>query len=99
MNLRNLRNMDKEELLNMIGLETRRSATDWILPSIGLFTLGAAIGAGIGMLFAPRPGSELRSQLRSRAESFANESLGQGQSSNMTGINAGSSADRPMRTM
>jgi gas vesicle protein len=32
----------------------------------GLFT-GMAIGAGVGLLFAPRPGAELRGQLASSA--------------------------------
>jgi hypothetical protein len=35
-----------------------------LVPGIGIFTAGIAVGAGIGMLVAPRPGSETRKALR-----------------------------------
>src|SRR5438093_11785078 len=38
---------------------------------IGLLT-GAAIGAGLGLLFAPKVGSELRNQLSEQAGNLAN---------------------------
>jgi gas vesicle protein len=38
---------------------------------IGLLT-GAALGAGLGMLFAPKSGSDLRNQLSEQAGSLAN---------------------------
>jgi gas vesicle protein len=37
---------------------------------IGLLT-GAVLGAGLGMLFAPKSGAHLRSQISERAESLA----------------------------
>ena len=39
---------------------------------IGLLT-GTVLGAGLGMLFAPKSGSELRSQLSEQAGSLANQ--------------------------
>lgn len=39
---------------------------------MGLLT-GTVLGAGLGMLFAPRAGSELRSQLSGQAEQLANQ--------------------------
>jgi gas vesicle protein len=38
---------------------------------IGLLT-GTVLGAGLGMLFAPKAGSELRNQLSEQADHFAN---------------------------
>jgi gas vesicle protein len=38
---------------------------------IGLLT-GTVLGAGLGMLFAPKPGSEVRSQLTEQAGNLAN---------------------------
>lgn len=38
---------------------------------MGLLT-GAAIGAGLGLLFAPKPGAELRGQLSEQAGNLAN---------------------------
>jgi gas vesicle protein len=39
---------------------------------MGLLT-GTVLGAGLGMLFAPKAGSELRNQLSGQAEQFANQ--------------------------
>src|SRR5512143_2426043 len=38
---------------------------------MGLLT-GTVLGAGLGMLFAPRPGSELRNQISEQAGTIAN---------------------------
>src|SRR3954463_2020897 len=38
---------------------------------MGLLT-GTVLGAGLGMLFAPKPGSELRNQITEQAGSLAN---------------------------
>ncbi len=35
---------------------------------IGKFVFGAAIGAGLGLLFAPKKGSELRADLKEKAD-------------------------------
>jgi hypothetical protein len=51
--------MKKDRLLRRMGLE-ERSPTGDVLSGFGLFALGLAVGAGIGLLFAPRPGTEMR---------------------------------------
>ena len=38
---------------------------------MGLLT-GTVLGAGLGMLFAPKPGSEMRNQLSEQANNLAN---------------------------
>lgn len=40
---------------------------------LGKFVLGAAIGAGIGMLFAPKKGSESREILKKKIEELVNQ--------------------------
>jgi gas vesicle protein len=42
---------------------------------MGLLT-GTVLGAGLGMLFAPKPGSELRNQLTEQASNLANQAQG-----------------------
>ena len=61
-----LRNMDKDDLLNMVGLETRRSTADTLVPTLTAFSVGVLVGVGVGLLLAPKPGVELREDLRNK---------------------------------
>lgn len=64
--LKALKNMDKDDLLNLVGLESRRTMADAVVPTLTAFSVGVLVGVGIGMLLAPKPGSELRDDLKSR---------------------------------
>src|SRR5579863_2122402 len=64
--MKDLKNIDRDDLLQLIGLETRRETTDWLLPAVGLFGAGLLIGAGLGLLLAPKSGKELRGDLRAQ---------------------------------
>jgi hypothetical protein len=66
MKLQDLKNMDKDELLGLLGLETTRSDSGRLLGALGIFGLGAVVGAGVALLLAPKRGSELREDLRTR---------------------------------
>jgi hypothetical protein len=79
LNLNDLKKMDKDDLLHMIGLERRREATDWLLPTLGAFSVGMLVGAGIGLLLAPKPGAELRSDLRNRLQQGGSLDMPNGQ--------------------
>jgi hypothetical protein len=67
-NLRTLKNLDRDDLLNLVGLETRRDATDYLLPAVGFFAAGLLVGAGLGLMLAPKAGNELRDELRQRLQ-------------------------------
>jgi hypothetical protein len=88
MTLRNLRDLDKDDLLKMIGLQTRRNIADSLLPTIAIFSVGVLVGAGVGLLLAPKPGRELRDDLRNRLQG-AGEHIGDNLSAE------GASSDRP----
>jgi len=66
MNLKNLKNLDKDEILSMMGLETKSSTASWLAGTIGVFGLGILVGAGVALMIAPKPGRELRGAIRSR---------------------------------
>ena len=55
--------------LAAVGLQPRRTATDYILPAVGLFGVGLLVGAGLGLMFAPKRGSELRGDIGKRVRS------------------------------
>ena len=61
--LKDLKKLGTDDFLAAVGLQTRRSAADYLLPVLGLFSAGIAVGLGLGLMFAPRPGRELRHEL------------------------------------
>lgn len=63
---KNLPDVDKDDLLEMIGLESRRSSTERMVPSLALFGAGILLGVGLGLMLAPKPGRELREDLKDR---------------------------------
>jgi hypothetical protein len=61
-----LSDIDKDTVLELLGLTTRSSAAGRAFGFLGLFGLGLAAGAAVGLLLAPRPGSELRAEVAPR---------------------------------
>ena len=68
MKLHDLKDMDKDDLLGLIGLQTKRSFTNELLGSLGTFGIGLLVGAGVALLLAPKPGRELRHDLRAKLQ-------------------------------
>jgi hypothetical protein len=87
-NLETLQKLDKDALLGLIGLETRREPSDVLLPALGAFTVGVLVGAGIGLLLAPRPGTQLRGELGRRLKP-SQEALGEARTEVPSGIASG----------
>ena len=49
-------------MLDRLGLERQTPAGDFFT-SLGLFSVGVLVGAGLGLMFAPKRGEEMRSAL------------------------------------
>jgi hypothetical protein len=62
--LTDLKNMDKDDVLGLLGLETRQRVP--IELWLGTFAAGLLVGAGVALLLAPTSGRELRADLKSR---------------------------------
>ena len=54
--------MDREALLERIGFEEKHPTAD-VFGGLGLFAVGILVGAGLGLMFAPRRGQEMRSMV------------------------------------
>jgi len=66
MKLQDITNMDKDDVLGMLGLEARRSHASRMLTTLGTFGIGLLVGAGVALLLAPKTGSALRQDLRAK---------------------------------
>jgi hypothetical protein len=53
-----------DSALSALGLERRRHSADFLLPALGFFGLGLVVGAGVGLMLAPKRGIELRGDVR-----------------------------------
>ena len=75
MNYEKLKSLDKDDLLGMLGLETKRHNVDYLVPALALFGVGVLVGTSLGLLVAPRSGRELRDDLAHRIQA-APEAMG-----------------------
>jgi len=63
-----MRGVGVDDILAALGLERRRGFPSSLVPIASGFAAGALMGAGIALLFAPKAGSEIRRDLRKRAD-------------------------------
>lgn len=63
-----------EKTLDRLGLQKKESRAKEILPALGIFGAGIAVGATLGVLFAPKRGDELRSELARNLEDLRDRS-------------------------
>lgn len=61
-----LPDMDKDDVLELLGVESRRSTAEKMVPALALFGAGVLLGVGLGLMLAPKSGSELRHDVRER---------------------------------
>lgn len=87
---RDLRKYDMDDVLAAVNLERRRTTTDVMMPAVGFFAVGILAGVGLGMLFAPKPGYELREDLGEQVNKAMNRSRETGEP-----MSSVSSASRP----
>ncbi len=55
--------LDRDAMLRRLGLEERTPTGDFFT-GLGLFSVGVLVGAGLGLLFAPRRGEDLRALMQ-----------------------------------
>ena len=66
MKLQDIKNMDKDDFLGILGLETKHTFTNQLLGTLATFGVGLLVGAGVALLLAPKAGSVLRHDLRAQ---------------------------------
>jgi len=66
-----------DSLLDRLGLEQKRSTMEVIMPALAIFGAGIAVGAALGVMFAPKRGDELRTDIRHRIGDIKDRSVQQ----------------------
>jgi hypothetical protein len=61
-----LKRVSKDEILERLGMAPKPDPFDYLLPALGIFGAGLLLGAGLGLMLAPKPGAELRDDLAER---------------------------------
>jgi hypothetical protein len=69
MKLPNLKDLDRDDVLGLLGLSTTQSTASHLAETLGVFGVGLLVGAGVALLLAPKPGRELREDIRTRISS------------------------------
>jgi hypothetical protein len=59
---------DFGDILDLVGVERRRSRLGVLLPAFAFIAVGAAVGASIGLMFAPSSGRRLRQEMGDRLD-------------------------------
>ena len=67
------KDFSKDRLLELLGLEQKPGVFSVLMGAVGTFALGALVGAGVGLLSAPKPGRELRRKLRKQLGRYQDE--------------------------
>lgn len=66
MRLQDIKNLNRNDFLGPLGLESKRSLTNRLLVPMGSLGIGLLVGAGLALLLAPKAGRELRQDLRAK---------------------------------
>ncbi len=72
MKMKDLKNLDKDEILELLGVDVR-STTSSVLWTTGLLVVGALAGATLALLVSPKSGRELRASLGRHAKEAADD--------------------------
>lgn len=64
---KNYNDISLDDVLEVFGVQRVPPTGAYALPALGFFGVGMLVGAGLGMIFAPKAGNELREDLKHRA--------------------------------
>jgi len=73
MKISDISDLSKEDVLSALGLALKPSTSQRLLGTLGMFGLGAVVGAGLALLLAPSSGEDLRDDLGRRIRRFTPE--------------------------
>jgi|tagenome__1003787_1003787.scaffolds.fasta_scaffold18854398_2 gas vesicle protein len=73
MKLQDVKDLEKDDLLALLGLQTKMPESARLLGALSIFGVGLLVGAGAALLLAPKPGRQLRDDIRSKLQQSASD--------------------------
>jgi gas vesicle protein len=73
MKLNDIRELSRDDILAALGLASRPTSSERLLGTLGIFSVGLLVGAGVALLLAPKSGRALRDDLGERLRSDRND--------------------------
>lgn len=55
--------LSREQMIGALGLDRQTTTGEMIVPALAIFGAGLLVGAGLGLLLAPKSGQELRQDI------------------------------------
>ncbi len=72
MNLADIKDLDKDDLLAAVGLSIKRTTTERLLEATAFLGAGLVFGAGLALLLAPKSGKGLREDISQKLGKIKN---------------------------
>jgi gas vesicle protein len=72
MNIKDIKNLDKDEILEMLGLK-ERDTTSSLFGSLGLLGVGLLVGAAVALFLTPQSGRDLRNSVGRKIKNSADD--------------------------
>jgi gas vesicle protein len=66
MKISDLKDLNKDDILAALGLETKAGFSQKLLGTFGIFGAGLLVGAATALLLAPKSGTEIREDIGQR---------------------------------
>jgi hypothetical protein len=66
--MKDITGYDINDALELLGLQRKPTLLSALLPAVALVSVGAAVGAGVGLAFAPSSGRRLRKEFGDRID-------------------------------
>lgn len=75
MDVKDIKNLDKEQILELLGLNEADSTLTTAFRALGLIGLGALVGATVMLFLAPQTGREMRETVAKRVKDTTNQAV------------------------
>jgi len=72
----NWNNLSRDQMAEALGLHRQHGTGEMIVPAMAIFGAGLLVGAGLGLLLAPKSGAELRQDIADSVDDIKDKSAG-----------------------